>query len=324
MKRFIAVAMSFVLSLSVFLVPASAATATEMAYSTSNEYVIHTSRNAVTVADVDALMGELIEARLTDDTEKEKDILAQFPSYGVESATLQEIEEMVDPDGQIPVTYSDANIDFNTVHSETTVNGEDVAVMRVYATPKSGSEMYHEGTANSNTQPNLRAGVVNAIKTWATFAVTQNEYIGTAASVYDLLKDTISGFTANNVVENLDVDYVYRCIENVVFLYFLDNTTNTWTLMGISTRLGTRVTEIIDTITVDNYAALPGGYTKEFYGDYYDTYYNNVTYCYSHWKYDGPCTRTQIEDFSISGAAGADEAIATVSMVQPYYPANCR
>lgn len=94
--------------------------------------------------------------------------------------------------------------------------------------------------------------------------------------------------------------------------------------MGISTRLGTRVTEIIDTITVDNYAALPGGYTKEFYGDYYDTYYNNVTYCYSHWKYDGPCTRTQIEDFSISGAAGADEAIATVSMVQPYYPANCR
>lgn len=71
MKRFIAVAMSFVLSLSVFLVPASAATATETAYSTSNEYVIHTSRNAVTVADVDALMGELIEARLTDNTEKE-------------------------------------------------------------------------------------------------------------------------------------------------------------------------------------------------------------------------------------------------------------
>ena len=316
--------MSFVLSLSAFLVPASAAATTETAYSTSNEFVIHSSRNAVTIADVDALMGELIEARLTDNTEKEQDILAQFPGYGVESVTLQEIQEMVDPGSQIPVTYSDANIDFNTVHSETTVNGEDVAVMRVYATPKSGSRMYHEGTASSNTKPNLRAGAVNAIKTWVTFAVTQNKDIGTAVLVYDLLKDTISGFTVNNVIDNLDVDYVYRCIENVVFLYFLDNTTNTWTLMGISTRLGTRVTEIVDKITVDNYAALPGGYTKEFFGDYYDTYYNNVTYCYSHWKYDGPCTRTQIKDFSISGAAGADKAIATVSMVQPYFPANCQ
>ena len=149
--------------------------------------------------------------------------------------------------------------------------------------------------------------------------VQQKALNSTAVSVYDLLKDTISGFTANNVVKNLDVDYVYRCIENVVFLYFLDNTTNTWTLMGISTRLGTRVTEIVDTITVDNYAALPRGYTKEFFGDYYDTYYNNVSYCYSRWKYDGPCTRTQIKSFSISGATGADAAIATISMVQPYF-----
>ena len=138
------------------------------------------------------------------------------------------------------------------------------------------------------------------------------------------MKDTISGFTVNNVIDSFDVRYVYRCIENVVFLHFLDNTTNTWTLMGISMRLGTRVTEIVDSITVDNHAALPGGYTKDFFGDHYDTYYNNVTYCYSHWKYDDSCTRTQIKDFSISGAAGEDEALATVSMVQPYYPANCR
>ena len=94
--------------------------------------------------------------------------------------------------------------------------------------------------------------------------------------------------------------------------------------MGISTRLGTMVTEMVKSITVDNYAALPHGYTKEFFGDYYDMYYNNVTYCYSHWKYDGPCTRTQIKNFSISGAAGDDEELAIVPMVQPYYPANCR
>ncbi len=49
MKRLIAVAISFVLSLSVFLVPASVAAATETAYSISKEYVIYTLLNAVTV-----------------------------------------------------------------------------------------------------------------------------------------------------------------------------------------------------------------------------------------------------------------------------------
>lgn len=327
MKKIIALILVSVTILSMMSISATAlqSTTPEHVYNNDNDYVICNSRSVVTIADVDDLMGQLIEARLTDNSENEKRILEKFPEYGLHTTSLQEIQSTVAPGSQLPEVYStSANIDFNTVYSETTVNGTEVSVMRVYATPKRGSQMYHEGVANSNTQPNLKAGSFNLLKTWAIFAVTRNKTVGHAVTAYNLLKDSISGFTTNSVVEQVDVDYVYRCMENVVFLYFLDETTNTWTLMGISTRLGTRVIEIVDTITIDNFAALPGGYTKEFLGDYYDIYYNNVSYCFSRWKYDGPCTRTQIENFSISGTAGENKAVASISMIKPYYPANCR
>lgn len=184
--------------------------------------------------------------------------------------------------------------------------------------------MFHEGSANSNNSPNMKAGAVNALKTWGSFGVSLIPKVGTSLSIYDALKNTISGFSANNVIKSVYIEYVYRCIENTTFLYFWNENSNNWTHMGTCSRLGTRVTSIFDDIKVENFAALPGGYSKTYTDDIYGNNYNNASYCYNYWRTYGPNYEEQSQRFSISGAAGKDKALAVEKMLMPDTPAECK
>ena len=322
MKKIIALLLVMVVSISICVVPASATTTdTE---STEQEYVRTNTRNVVTVADVDELMGELTHAILAGNAEKESEIRSQMQSFGVNAVTSYEVNELTGgSDNNISLLLSQDDIEFNTVYSDILVNGEEIQIMRIYATPQEGSSMYHEGATNGNYTPGIKAGSINALKTWGEFLIGNDKYVGTYVSLYSVLKDTIDGFTANSVVEDLSVEYAYDCIENVVFLYYWNENTSNWSHIGSCSRLGAWVTERIKSITVDNYAALPNGYSVDYYDDIYATNYNSATYCYKYALTYGPCLELLAKTFSISGAAGADEAEATITMLRPTWPANC-
>lgn len=290
-----------------------------------DEYVKNSSygRSAVTVADIDSLMGDLNEAILFDDINAENEIRDELARSGAIPTTYSEVLELTGAEAAPYV--SDVNIDFNTVYSEIQIDGKTVEIMRIYATPERGSDMFHEGSANKDSSPNMRAGSVNALKTWGSFGAGLIPYVGTALSIYDALKSTITGFLPSNVVEHVYIEYVYRCIENTTFLYFWNENSGNWTHMETCSRLGTRVTTIVDEIEVENFAAIPKGYEETYIDDIYAANYNNAGYSYDYWwSHAGPNFEQQSRYFSISGAAGEDEELAVVSMVRPADPSVCR
>lgn len=318
---------SFVVSLSLVVssLCGGALAASSDTHGPEDEYVKNSSygRNAVTVADIDSLVGDLNKAILSDDVEAENEIRDELSRSGAIPTTYSEVLELT---GSEVVPYAtNVNIEFNTVYSDIIVGGKTIEIMRIYATPERGSDMFHEGNANSDDSPNMKAGAVNAIKTWGSFGAGYIPVVGTLISVYDALKDTVTGFLPNNVVEDIYIEYVYRCIENTTFLYFWNENSNNWTHMGTCSRLGARVTSIIDDITIDNFAALPGGYEETYYDDIYARNYNNAAYSYNYWwSCYGPNFEQQAPRFSISGAAGEDEEVAVVKMVMPELPGYCR
>ena len=321
MKKFL----SLILCLSVAISALCTSTsATQLdTQSPENEYVKNTSygRSAVTVADIDALMEDLNEAVLTDDIEAEKKIKEELAQSGAIPTSYSDVLKLTGVDN---IPYANVNIDFNTVYSEIYTEGKNIEIMRIYATPKRGSAMFHEGWANSQNTNTLQAGSINALKTWGEFGASYIPYVGTALPVFDALKSTISGFKATNLVENVYIEYVYRCIENTTFLYFYNKNINTWTHIGTCSRLGTRVTSIVDKIKVKNFAALPGGYSKTYTDDIYARNYNNALNSYKYWKAYGPNFEQQAKDFSVSGAAGANKTAAVVKMLMPHIPAVCK
>lgn len=294
-------------------------------YGTENEYVENSAygRNLVTVSDIDSLMGNLSDAILSDDTDAAENIRQELVRSGAIPTSYSEVLKLTGTTDSIPYV-SDVNIEFNTVYSKMYKGGKAYDIMRIYATPERGSDMFHEGTANSNSSPNIKAGSANFVKTWGDFGTGYIPVIGTFLSIYDALKSSISGFMPNNVVENIYVQYVYRCIENTTFLYVWNENSNNWSHMGTCSRLGTRVISIVDDITVDNFAALPGGYEKTYTSDIKGEYYNDVGYFYNYWWAYGACFEMQADKFSISGAAGENSKVAVVRMVSPTIPAVCR
>lgn len=322
MKKIIAVLLVMVVSISIFAMPTSATTADTVG--TEDEYVRTNSRSMVTVADVDELIGELTYAILTGNTAEEAEIRSQMQSFGVNAVSAYEVNTLLGGNANdISPLFSQDDIEFNTVYSDIIINGEEIQIMRIYATPQEGSSMYHSGVTDASYTPGIKAGAINALKTWGEFVIGNNKYVGTYVSLYSVLKNTINGFTANSVVDKLSVKYTYDCIENVVFLYYWNKITNNWSHIGSCSRLGAWVTERIKSITVDNYAALPNGHSVDYYDDIRATNHNNATYCYKYTLTYGPCLELLAKTFSISGAAGADKSEVTLKMLRPAWPANC-
>lgn len=286
------------------------------------EIVESNSRSIVTVAEIDTLMVELSSAILDDDTTYENEVRAELQTAGANQVSFNEVLELTGIDA-VPMSMQSVNIDFNTVYSDIIVNGETIEIMRIYATPLSGSNMYHEGVGDSDAAPNMQAGSINAMKTWASFGASFIPYVGTSLSIFDALRETISGFTSSSVVSNVGIEYVFRCIENTTFLYFWNENSNNWSHIGTCSRLGTRVTTIIDEVTVVDFAALPGGYSETYTDDIYASNYNDAAYYYNLWWYEGSNYDHQANSFSISGAAGADVEAVVEMMVAPSIPAEC-
>ena len=323
MKKIFALLTSVALSLSLLATSTFAAnTQSTDTAGPDQEVVKSNNRGVVTVADIDALMGELSSAILNDDTMREHEVRAELQAFGATPVSFNEVLELTGID-TAPTPMRSVDIDFNTVYSDIIVGGETVEIMRIYATPQSGSNMYHEGTGDSHAAPDMRAGAVNAVKTWASFGTGFIPYVGTSLSIFDALRDTISGFTSSSIVRNVSIDYVFRCIENTTFLYFWNENSNNWSHIGTCSRLGTRVTTIIDEIKVENFAALPGGYSETYLDDIYANNYNNATYYYNYWWYEGTNFEHQADSFSISGAAGDDVEAVVERMVAPSIPALC-
>lgn len=230
MKKIIAVLLVMVVSISIFATPTSATTADTVG--TEDEYVRTNSRSMVTVADVDELIGELTYAILTGNTAEEAEIRSQMQSFGVNSVSAYEVNTLLGGNANdISPLFSQDDIEFNTVYSDIIVNGEKIQIMRIYATPQEGSSMYHSGVTDASYTPGIKAGAINALKTWGEFVIGNNKYVGTYVSLYSVLKNTINGFTANSVVDKLSVKYTYDCIENVVFLYYWNKNTNNWSTL---------------------------------------------------------------------------------------------
>ncbi len=134
MKKIIAFLMVVTISLCTLSTTAFAYDSTT--YSKETEYVKTKSRKSVTIADVDEKMGELTMARLSNNREAKEQILKDFPDYGINSVSLEELQAIIDPEGNTPVTYASTNIDYNTVYSDITVDGKDLRLYTAYLYPR--------------------------------------------------------------------------------------------------------------------------------------------------------------------------------------------
>lgn len=294
--------------------------------SKNQEYVINESStlrsHPTTIAEIDEMFRDLDNAILTNDREKEAEISTSLEAAGVREVTLAEILANT---GAVntPVPISSSDIIFNEVHSEITVQGKNLEIMRIYARPQYGSRMYHQGSINTDAEPDMRAGVLNMLTTSATFAGGALPKVGIVVSALSALNSIFDGFTANTVIETIGADYSYECIENTVFLYFFNENNNLWTHIGTCSYLGTRLVpqhlniETKDEIFVDIPSGTP---IVPITDEIYDDNYNNAYDCYEYWSYYGPSAEHQATKWNVELLE--DESV-TVPMECPDIPGAC-
>lgn len=265
---------------------------------------------------------DLDNAILTNDSEKEAEISNSLEAAGVREVTLAELLAKTGA-ANTPVPVSSSDILFNEVHSEITVQGKNLEIMRIYARPQYGSRMYHQGSINTDAEPDMRAGVLNMLTTSATFAGGTIPEAGIVVSALSALKSIFDGFTANTVIETIGADYSYECIENTVFLYFFNENNNLWTHIGTCSYLGTRLVpqhlniETKDEIFVDIPSDAP---IIPITNEIYDDNYNNAYDCYEYWSYYGPSSEHQATEWDVELL---EEEDVTVPMECPDLPGAC-
>ncbi len=327
MKKLISTFLCLALTTSMISTAALAAEPTiQDTISKNQEYVINESSplksQPTTIAEIDEMFRVLDNAILTNDSKKEAEISNSLEAAGVREVTLAEILAKTGVENA-PVPVSSSDIVFNEVHSEITVQGKDLEIMRIYARPQYGSRMFHQGSINTDAEPDMRAGTLNMLTTTATFAGGLIPKAGVAVSALSALKSIFDGFTANTVIETIGADYSYECIENTVFLYFFNENNNLWTHIGTCSYLGTRLVpqhlniETKDEIFVDIPSDTP---ITPITDEIYDDNYNNAYDCYQYWTYYGPSSEHQATDWNVELL---EEEEVTIPMECPDLPGAC-
>ncbi len=92
---------------------------------------------------------------------------AQLEDLGVKETSLTEILQLTGESNSHLMLSSADNISFKTAYSEITVNGSTKEIMRVYAIPLPGSDMFHMDVAeNREVVVNKAAKAINFAKVW--------------------------------------------------------------------------------------------------------------------------------------------------------------
>ncbi len=294
---------------------------------TSSEYlseptnIASINANQYTIADVDALLEQYSEANLTSNVELKEKIDEQLTDMGVEKISLDEIQKLT---GEISKPYavtSQSNIEFRTAYSSIVSNGKTVQIMRIYAIPSEGSDMFHYGVVEKDATKSGLAKTLKLVNIWGNYAAGFTK-AGPAVSLYDALHNTITTLTQNSQITRVRASYDFTCIENTVFLYF-KNTSGNWTQMGISSSLGYSVTAIAKSVYINNNNALPKHTSRDYTGTLQSSRYNDASYMYNNYAAGNVNTESQFTKFHIAGVTGNSSDYVAEAMLCPNIPATC-
>lgn len=294
---------------------------------TDEEYVISSSdskvRSTVSISDVDELMKEYSNAVVSEDMDAVTRLDQELYEMGVRDVSFSDIIQMTgDADTPMTLAASD-NITFKTAYSEIIVNGETKEIMRIYATPTKGCEMYHRGTAEGSTVVvNTAANALHVCKVWGLWALGNVKKYGPVISFFAAFYDSISGLEKDTNVHSMDANYIYTCAENTVFLYF-KNSIGTWTHIGTSNYLAYAVTYVLDSYVIDGVITRPSQISHDYSGNLSVSGYNDASAIYKQWLSGGPYTSLQFRTFDIGQAANVNVSIVTLNLLCPLLPGNC-
>ncbi len=247
---------------------------------------------------------------------------AQLEDLGVKETSLTEILQLTGESNSHLMLSSADNISFKTAYSEITVNGSTKEIMRVYAIPLPGSDMFHMDVAeNREVVVNKAAKAINFAKVWGLQAAGNIEKYGPVISAFVALKDSLHSTPDTNIY-SIDAAFRYQCVENTVFLYF-KNSSNLWTHIGTSNYLTYVVNYFVDSYEIDGVIARPDQVTCKYSGDLSVNGYNDATAIYKRWSSVGPYTDLQFRTFDVGAAADVNHSVVSLDLVCPLLPGYC-
>ena len=298
--------------------------------STNQEYVIKedgTRNGSVTMEDVNELFFELDKAVLMEDEESAAAIRKELENAGAKQVTLAEILAKTGGANSAIAPLAADDIEFRETHTEIVVDGETLEIMHIRALPDIGSNMFHQKQIRIDAEPDMRAGALNMFEVSATFLGGELPKVGTVISAFTAISDIFSGFSAQEIVEVLDVSYDLDLIENTAFMYFWNENTNNWTHIGTGNYVPYRlIPRTYDIITnEDKYAnEFSGESIPTILGYSYQYGWDNAKIHYEFWEHYGPCTIYQVDEVTVAVPDGEDSTRDyEFSMKCPLIPALC-
>ena len=175
------------------------------------------------------LVQELIdlqtEASLSNNSTKLNSISKQLRDLGVKEITYEEFVELNSHissslQREISLLSSAEDTRYQLDYVNLTYNGKACNVRIIYMTPiESTSPLHHTGVLGVQNKTNVQASK-NAISIVCNtaFGIISDSY-GITVSLYDAVKNIISGFNNISVLENISASYTYSAIESLCFLY---------------------------------------------------------------------------------------------------------
>lgn len=292
----------------------------------TKENAIKKNSTPVTIDDVDILMEKQTQAIIAGDSKLAEKISDELDSIGVKKVSFEEIlaltdgEKTYDTDIEIK---AQSDITFRTAYSYITVSGSRVDIMRVYATPKPGAYMYHEGIVDKDVSKSGTATALELIRIWGEYGAGFTR-IGNVVSVYTGLRDSISTLQPTSPITRVRADYNFTCAENTVFLYYWNDFMQNWSHMGNSSYLGYGVTNTTKTCYISGYNALPQHKSTDYNNSLYSANYNDAYYMYTNRGPGEVLTDSQFKEFDIAGVSGKGSPYVQLSLLQPHIPALCK
>ena len=286
---------------------------------TSSEFIVSSSetRNAIsaTIEDIDALVEERNQAYLNGDYEEVANLTAELRSNGMSTISLAELNTLT---GNENTFSSRSGTVFETVYSTYITAGKSYDIMRVYATPTTGSDLYMTGVTAVKNSVSALANAMKFIGITAEAAIgLASDSIGVVQTVYGALQSYINAFSPTTTVTNISSSYTWNVGETCVFVY-VKSTTGEWVMGAQYSKATASVTVVTPTLEYGTNGAIASAITKYYSGSATPTNYNDTAKAVNAFLGADLYDDARITRIVINGIEG--KTVETVNLVNPDFP----